>query len=87
MGMPPEKQRWGIGSGQPFPPSTVSHQAITVAAVIMGKVGGLPTEMMLDSGSSVSLVKQGLLGKMEDIVQISSELQKQLQQVTASENH
>ena len=40
--------------------------------------------MMLDSGSSVSLVKHELLGKIQDTVQIPSELKKQLQLVTAS---
>ena len=89
--MPSGKRLWGIGSGQPSLLSTVSPQKIIMTAaktsttVIAGEVGDLPTEMMLDSGSSVSLVKHELLGKIQDTVRIPSELKKQLQLVIASE--
>ena len=58
--------------GQQAPPSTVSPQdvnVITVATVktnvatVLGKIGGVDVEMMLDSGSSVSLIRQDVMAR------------------------
>ena len=52
------------------------------ATVIIGEVGGRRTEMMLDSGSSVSLVRRDLLPCIQDMVKLPIPSQPQL--VTAS---
>lgn len=54
----------------------------TKAAVIMGELGGIRAETMLDSGSSVSLVQQGVLLHARGIERV--EKKKPLRLVTAS---
>ena len=58
-----------------------SHQ--TQGAVITGRLGGIGVDIMLDSGSSVSLIRNELLQKLDSIVQIPPETFP-LQLVTAS---
>ena len=50
--------------------------------VIMGRFGGVPLELMLDSRSSISLVQRNLLARAQDIVDVKAK--KQLQLVTVS---
>ena len=52
------------------------------ATVIVGKVGGNGTEIMLDSGSSVSLIRRGLLSHIHGAIKLPIPSQPQL--VTAS---
>ena len=54
----------------------------TKAAVIKGKVGGVATEMMVDSGSSVSIVRKEVLDQSQGITKIRPA--PQLQLITAS---
>ena len=54
----------------------------TKAAVIKGKVGGVATELMVDSGSSVSIVRKEVLDQSQGITKIRPA--PQLQLVTAS---
>ena len=68
------KRKWGTCTGQRVSPQSVSptfHESIiTVATVkfssiIVGTIGGVVTEMMLDSGSAVSLIHQTTLSQLE----------------------
>ena len=67
--LPTGKQAKGGGIGQPPPPSKLSPHTETVvlvtvkksASIIMGKIGEVPTEMMLDSGSARCLVSQDIV--------------------------
>ena len=52
------------------------------AAVITGRLGGVPVELMLDSGSSISLVQRDVLSQAQDIVRVKAT--RSLQLVTAS---
>ena len=52
------------------------------ATVITGRFGGVPVELMLDSGSSILLVQLDLLARAQDIVHVRSK--RPLQLVTAS---
>ena len=52
------------------------------AAATEGKLGGVGVEMMLDSGSSVSLIQQEVLSRAQGIVWV--EVVKPLRLVTAS---
>lgn len=54
----------------------------TKTAVIVGEMGGVKTEMLLDSGSSVSLVQEGLLLQNSGVTRISPATHLEL--VTAS---
>ena len=85
------KRAWGACIGQQVPPSTVSPQdvnVITVAAVktkaatILGKIGGSAVEMMLDSGSSVSLIRRDVIAGLQGIRKIPES--PSLRLVTAS---
>ena len=64
--------------------SVVSVAAIKPkGAVITGRLGGIGVEIMLDSGSSVPLLRNELLQKLDSIVQIPPKTSP-LQLVTAS---
>ena len=52
------------------------------ATVITGRFGGVPVELMLDSGSSISLVQCDLFARAQDVVQVKAK--RPLQLVTAS---
>ena len=52
------------------------------ATVITGRFGGVAAELMLDSGSSVSLVQSDLLARAQGTVQVKAT--RSLQLVTAS---
>ena len=55
-------------------------------AVTSGKIGGVGVEIMLDSGSSISLIRQEVLPKTQGIVKIVS-VNPPVQLVTASGDH
>ena len=71
----------GACMGQQVPPSTVSPQEINVitvaavktnAATIAWKISGIEMEMMLNSGSSVSLVQQDVIaGELRSVSRMS----------------
>ena len=83
-----------VCKGQQASPLSVSPKNTIVVATIksheasyVGKVGGISTEIMLDSGSSVSLLSQDTAQKLIGIrpkpipsVQLQTELGKLLQQ-------
>ena len=52
------------------------------AAATKGKLGGVGVEMMLDSGSSVSLIQQEVFSRAQGVVWV--EVVKPLRLVTAS---
>ncbi|XP_065888767.1 uncharacterized protein [Dysidea avara] len=64
-----------------------SREIITVAAikssatVLKGKLGGVEVELMLDSGSSVSLVQSNILQKARNVTQVAA---RPIELVTAS---
>ena len=68
--------KWGVCDGQQASQQPVSPDAIMVATVkehatvIVGKVGGDCIEIMLDSGSSVSLVSRDLLSHIHGAIKI-----------------
>ena len=82
------KREWDVCDGQQASQQSVSPDTVIVAAikkhatVITGEVGGKCTEIMLDSGSSVSLVRRDLLPYIQDAVKLPIPSQPQL--VTAS---
>ena len=74
--------------GQQAPPSPISPNVVTVAvvesraSVITGRLRGVSVGIMLDSGSSISLVQRDVLLQAQDVVQV--EATRSLQLVTAS---
>ena len=87
----PGKRHRGAWQGQQASLSAISPQDTDVvmvaavkskAAVIMGELGGVKVETMLDSGSSVSLVQRGVLRQAKGIEKV--EETKPLRLVTAS---
>ena len=70
------------------PPHTVSSVVVAAvkssAAVVLGRLGGKVVEMMLDSGSSVSLVQQDVLQGVDGIVEIPPQ---EMRLVTAAGDH
>ena len=73
------KRQWGTCDGQQASPAAIGPHTIdviTVAAVktnaiVTGKIGGTKIEMMLDSGSSVSLIRQDMITcSMQDMVRL-----------------
>ena len=91
----PEKQTGDACSGQQVPPSvspiTYSANVVTVtvavvrsqATTVQGKLGGKAVDVILDSGSSVSLVKSGTVTGMKDVVSVRCA--RSLRLVTASD--
>ena len=74
-------------TGQQAPPLSVRPQhsnAVTVAAVkmkavvIMGEVGGMKTEIVVDSGSSLSIVRKEVLHRPKVTTKVHPALQLQL---------
>ena len=69
-------------------PITYSANVVTVAVVrsqattVQGELGGKAVDLMLDSGSSVSLVESGTLIGMKDVVSVRCA--RSLRLVTAS---
>ena len=67
------KQEWGACTGQQASPQSISpcdKSIITVATVksssiVVGTIGGVLTDMMLDSGSAVSLIHQDTLSQLK----------------------
>ena len=63
---------------QQAPPSPISPNVVTVAVVksratvITGRLGGVSVELMLDSGSSISLVQRDVLSQVQDIVRVKA---------------
>ena len=89
--LPAGKRTRGAREGQQAPlPAISPHDAgvVTVAAVkpkaaaTEGRLGGVEVEMMLDSGSSVSLIQKDVLSRAQDVVRIKAT--KTLRLVTAS---
>jgi len=81
----PGKRQWGTWEGQQTSLTTTSPTTdlhtdtiITVAALksiatlIKGKLGGVPVELMLDSGSSVSLIQVDTLEGAADVVEVAA---------------
>ena len=82
------KQQWGTCTGQQAslpvrsPPTNQNLQSdnvtVTVAAVkstatvIKGTFGGVAVEMMLDSGSSVSLVQCNVLQHAQNVIHVTT---------------
>ena len=89
--MPSGKHRGDVCVGQQASRVPISPEEVNVvmvaavksrATVITGRFGGVPVELMLDSGLSISLVQCDLLAPAQDIVQVRSK--RPLQLVTAS---
>ena len=85
-------ERGNVWTGQQASPSTSPSRndipTVTVAVVkcratmISGKLGGFAVEFMLDSGSSVSLIRHDLLKSIKNITEVNSS--KAVQLITAS---
>ena len=85
------KRRRDACDGQQTSPPPISPKEVNVVVVAAvksrvtvtkGRLGGIPVELMLDSGSSVSLVQGNILSQAQDIVHIKAV--RPLQLVTAS---
>ena len=79
------KRPGGVWQGQQTPlQSTIDPNCITVAAVrteatsIKGVVGGVETAMMLDSGSSISLIQKDMLSHTRGVTRVQPIPQLQL---------
>ena len=85
-------ERGDVWTGQQAPPSTSPSRSdiptVTIAVVkcratmVSGKLGGFTVEFMLDSGSSVSLIRHDLLKSIKNITKVNSS--KAVQLITAS---
>ena len=89
--MPSGKRCGDICVGQQASQVPISPKEVNVvmvaavksrATVITGRFGGVPVELMLDSGSSISLVQRDLLARAQDVVQVKAKTPLEL--VTAS---
>ena len=89
--LPAGKRTRGAREGQQAPlPAISPHDACVVtvatvkpkAAATEERLGGVEVEMMLDSGSSVSLIQKDVLSRAQDVVRIKAT--KTLRLVTAS---
>ena len=80
-GLPSGKRTRDACVGQQAPlPAICPHDACIVtvvaikpkAAATEGRLGGVEVEMMLDSGSSVSLIQKNMLSRAQDVVRIKA---------------
>ena len=82
------KRREDACVGQLASPSPISPNVVTVAVVksratvITGRLEGVSVELILDSGSSISLVQRDVLSQAQDVVRVKA--MRSLQLVTAS---
>ena len=54
------------------------------ATLISGELGGVGTEIMLDSGSSVSIIREELVAHVRDVIKVPPPSTPQPQLVTAA---
>ena len=86
--LPPGKRERDACDGRQAPPVQLSPDVVTVAAVrskatvTTGTLGGVLSELMLDSGSSISLVRRDVLPKAQHVRR--TEATRSVQLVTAS---
>jgi len=68
--------RWAAGAPILNRPKEVNVVTVAVVkskvAVITGRLGSVPVELMLDSGSSISLVQHDVLSQAQDIVWVKA---------------